>query len=369
MSIADSYQGLRATYRAMQRLDGLTPQRRGQQFNEWLADLLRACGLEAKASQRSAGEIDVVFSIGDVRYIVEAKWTKTKADTGQLAKLQKRVRQRLSGTYGVFVSMAGYTDEALKDLIHGDRLELLLLDQEHIEALLSEEISPQQLLSDLRDAAAFTGQPYTKMTDLRSAGGSGASLSADRMSPRVHPISNAERDSAGTWDPHQSSRGNPTGQYVAFSGYQAIYWALVGILVLLAAITTVLAIGDQGFGRIFAVVAVVFEVVLIMGFWRLAMHPIRLEVGRMGIQAFFPQDTAWMPWDRIDRVDVVRVNGNLAVVAWSEYAKLYPTTGEAGQGPHYVPTFDAVAICPLGPLRARRHEIVRALQSYGQNRC
>lgn len=115
--MADAQGDLRATYEAMQRLDGWTPQTRGQQFNGWLANLLRVSGIDAAANQRSAGEIDVVFTIGDVRYILEAKWSKTKADTGQLAKLQKRVRQRLSGTYGVFVAMAGYTDEALVSLL------------------------------------------------------------------------------------------------------------------------------------------------------------------------------------------------------------------------------------------------------------
>ncbi|GAA1716715.1 hypothetical protein GCM10009765_76680 [Fodinicola feengrottensis] len=39
-----------------------------------------------------------------------------------IAKLQKRVRQRLPGTYGVFLTMSGYSPEALADLAYGDRV-------------------------------------------------------------------------------------------------------------------------------------------------------------------------------------------------------------------------------------------------------
>jgi Holliday junction resolvase-like predicted endonuclease len=169
MSTAEVLENLRATYAAMRRLDGLTPQDRGRQFNGWIANLLRARGISAQENHRSAGELDVVFSIGDTRYILEAKWLKSKADTGQLAKLQKRVRQRLSGTYGVFVSMEGYTQEALRDLVQGERLELILLDKEHVEAVLFGEISPQALLAKLRDEASFAGRAYTPMAFVRGA--------------------------------------------------------------------------------------------------------------------------------------------------------------------------------------------------------
>jgi hypothetical protein len=88
----------------MQALVGMTPQARGRRFNAWIAELLGIHGVAARADNRSLGEIDVAFSVGDTRYVLEAKWTTAKADTGQLAKLQKRVRQRLAGTCGVFVS-------------------------------------------------------------------------------------------------------------------------------------------------------------------------------------------------------------------------------------------------------------------------
>jgi Holliday junction resolvase-like predicted endonuclease len=366
MSTADVLENLRATYAAMQRLDGLTAQDRGRQFNGWLADLLRAHEIGAQENQRSAGEIDVVFSIGDTRYILEAKWSKTKTDTGQLAKLQKRVRQRLSGTYGVFVSMAGYTPEALSDLGQGERLELILLDKEHIEAVLAGEISPQALLSKLRDEASFAGRPYTPMAVVRASRSVVITRPDMESGGRAEPSQGPGGESA--WDPQQARRGNPSGQYLTFQGYQGLYWILVALMLLLALVTSFGVIDGRGFWKVIFAGIVAFEVLLVVGFWRLAMRPIRLEIGVTGIQTFFPRNTAWMPWEQVDRVDVIRADGNLAVVAWSRYATLFPTTGEAGMGAHYIPSLGAVAVCPLGPLRAKRHDVVRALQRYGQNR-
>jgi hypothetical protein len=153
-------------YGTLRRLEGHTPQSRGQRFNGLIAEMLRCWGIDAIASDRSAGEIDVLFAADGVRYILEAKWEASKADTGEVAKLQKRVRQRLAGTYGVFLSISGYSAEALADVKDGERLEVLLLDGGHWEAMLGGLISPAELLGLVRDQAAFRGRAYTPVTDL-----------------------------------------------------------------------------------------------------------------------------------------------------------------------------------------------------------
>lgn len=153
-------------YDHLQRLLGHTPQSRGQRFNSMIAELLQCWGVQATANVRAAGEVDVAFSIDGVRFVVEAKWEKAKTDTGRIAKLQKRVRQRLSGTYGVFLSMSGYSPEALADIVHGDRLEVLLLNVEHWEAMLGGLVPPQELFNLVRDRASFYGEPYTPLAQL-----------------------------------------------------------------------------------------------------------------------------------------------------------------------------------------------------------
>ncbi len=131
-----------------------------------IAELLQCWGISATPNVRAAGEVDVAFAIDGIRFVVEAKWEKAKADTGRIAKLQKRVRQRLSGTYGVFLSMSGYSPEALADVADGDRLEVLLLDSEHWEAMLGGLVPPQELLNLVHDRASFYGEPYAPLAGL-----------------------------------------------------------------------------------------------------------------------------------------------------------------------------------------------------------
>jgi hypothetical protein len=67
-------QALIGEYGRLRRLDGHTPQSRGQRFNEIIATMLRAWGFDARSSVRAKGEVDVAFAAGGVRYVVEAKW-------------------------------------------------------------------------------------------------------------------------------------------------------------------------------------------------------------------------------------------------------------------------------------------------------
>ncbi len=86
---------------------------RGQQFNELVAELLRCWGLErVQANVRSVGEIDVTFAMDGTRFLLEAKWQQAPVSFDPIAKLSRRITQRLAGTRGVCLSMSGYTADA-----------------------------------------------------------------------------------------------------------------------------------------------------------------------------------------------------------------------------------------------------------------
>lgn len=157
-------------YRGLRMLEGHTAQSRGRRFNDMIAELLRCWGIEATTSVRGTGEIDVVFSHASVRFVLEAKWQTPKADTGQIAKLQKRVRQRIAGTYGIFLSMSGFSDEALVEVKDGERLELFLLDVSHWEAMLAGLVPPDELLRLVHDRAAFHGDAHASLATLLVSG-------------------------------------------------------------------------------------------------------------------------------------------------------------------------------------------------------
>jgi Holliday junction resolvase-like predicted endonuclease len=178
MHDATGLQDLIAEYGRLKAMDGHTPQSRGQRFNEVVATMLRCWGLEAQESVRAVGEIDVAFSLGNQRYVLEAKWEKARADTGHVAKLQRRVAQRLQGTVGIFLAMAGYTADALDEVNRGARLEVLLLDRVHFEAMLSGLVPPSELLGLLHDRASFRGESYTPLLTLLKS-------DATRAAPKV----------------------------------------------------------------------------------------------------------------------------------------------------------------------------------------
>lgn len=116
-------------YGRLQRLEQMTPQRRGQRFNEFIAELLDYWGLErVEANVRSVGEIDVAFACDGTRFLLEAKWEKEPASFDPIAKLSRRITQRFVGTRGVFLSMSGYTGAAQADMLRGQQPDMLLLD-------------------------------------------------------------------------------------------------------------------------------------------------------------------------------------------------------------------------------------------------
>jgi hypothetical protein len=313
----------------------------------------RCWGVDPKANQRSAGEIDVTFSAGDIRYILEAKWEKTKTNTGQLAKLQKRVRQRLSGTYGIFLSMAGYSEEALREISQGERLEVLLLDFRHLAAMLDGMVSPQQLLSRLRDVAAFEGAAYTPMSKLVPGTSPSTNSAATTVPPDADvltPFGKDLRSDSGEllpWNPVRADRGNPKGAYVAFVGRQGLYALLTLLLGFLILLLLFLLFIVGWFGKVLLALAVVVCILLAWGFGLMAAVPVRLEIGLFGMQVHARRETVWIPWEVVDRVDVIRVEGNPHVVAWCERADLFPELDTFGGGPRFLPALGAIAVCPL----------------------
>jgi restriction endonuclease len=154
-------------YGRMRRPEGMTPQRRGQRLNDFVADLFSHWGVDpVQANVRSIGEIDVPFTIDGMRFLLEAKWEQAAISLEPTAKLSRRITQRLAGTRGVFLSMSGYSDEALRDMLRGQQPDMLLLDRTHFEAMLSGLMSPHELFTELVGRASYHGEVHVPLTNL-----------------------------------------------------------------------------------------------------------------------------------------------------------------------------------------------------------
>lgn len=176
-------------YGRMRRLEAMTPQARGQQFNELVAELLRCWGLErVQANVRSVGEIDVTFAMDGTRFLLEAKWEQAPVSFDPIAKLSRRITQRLAGTRGVCLSMSGYTADALSDMLRGQQPDMLLLDRAHVEAMLSGLLSPHDLFNELLDRASYRGEVSVPLTELLAPNETSAPLVLAPGEPADHPV-------------------------------------------------------------------------------------------------------------------------------------------------------------------------------------
>ncbi|WP_460155975.1 restriction endonuclease [Pseudomonas sp. S2_H10] len=165
----EKLQSLISEYGKMKAFDGYSAQTRGQALNELIAKMFTCWGLEAESNIRhknGKGETDTITTINSKHYIIEVKWEQKKTDTGDIAKLQKRVRQRIEGTTGIFISIAGYSPESIADLTDGERLSIICLDETHLEAMLSGFVPPEEMITKLLKKASLEGIAYSAIEDL-----------------------------------------------------------------------------------------------------------------------------------------------------------------------------------------------------------
>ncbi|MEU4541494.1 caspase family protein [Streptosporangium sp. NPDC023825] len=169
------------------------------------------------------------------------------------------------------------------------------------------------------------------------------------------------------WDVGRSHRGNDEGVYVTFEARHRTYWVLTFLMTLLGLLMVLLAFTPDlsVLARIAFGVGATFSLLLTLGFAQMARAPIRLEVGAQGVQLFARSGTTWIPWSVISAIDIEQVNGNPHVVVWLEEADIFPDFDTFGGGARFIPKQGAIALCPINVLRAGRHEIAKALRTYG----
>jgi hypothetical protein len=146
---------LRSELERLRRSDGgdMSRQERGRGYERWLYALLDAAGLDPRSSYRPVGEeIDGSFVLDGRALLFEAKWTKDKLPASSIYAFKGKVDGKLIGTVGVYISMAGFTKDSIDALARGKDLNVILADDEDIEASLELGIAAV-LRSKLRAAA------------------------------------------------------------------------------------------------------------------------------------------------------------------------------------------------------------------------
>lgn len=195
-----------------------------------------------------------------------------------------------------------------------------------------------------------SGEPEQRADNKRS-------FSVSRVSPSIN------------WDINRAGRGNGENTKI-FHAHRRTYWLLFSVLLLLLLVVAVIAATPDVSvpSRIAAACGGATVFFFIYASARMARSPVRLEIGANGVQLFARSRTTWLPWRIIDRIEVIRVQGTPHVVAWIPDPKIFPTFDTLGGGPRYVPALGAVAVCPVGVMRASAREIRQALNTYYDGR-
>lgn len=143
-----------------------SPQRRGYALEKILNGLFELFDLDPKASFKIVGEqIDGAFSFEGTDYLLEAKWQKELVAADDLDGLAGKLSRKLENTLGLFLSINGYSEDAVKTHSSGRRL-VILMDGSDLMAVLEGRIDLVQLLLRKRRKAAETGNIYLKIHEI-----------------------------------------------------------------------------------------------------------------------------------------------------------------------------------------------------------
>lgn len=109
---------------------------------------------------RLTGEqIDGSFKFEGENYIVEAKWQTPSASTHQLYAFAHKVDGKMHGR-GIFISVNGFSNEAIRAIVHGKYIQTILMDGEDLSHVLEDRITLEATLDYKVRAAQTRGEVY-----------------------------------------------------------------------------------------------------------------------------------------------------------------------------------------------------------------
>ena len=173
----ENLQRIRSSQAVLNRLDEIKTnyfrlvtskeyQKRGFELEKVLYDLFELFDLDPKASFRNTGEqIDGAFTLEGTDYLFEAKWQNHLINASDLDSFSGKVKRKLDNTLGLFLSVNGFSQDAVR--IHSvGRSTVLLMDGTDLMAVLENQIDFVSLIVRKRRYAAQTGNIYLKINEV-----------------------------------------------------------------------------------------------------------------------------------------------------------------------------------------------------------
>jgi hypothetical protein len=141
--------------------DAVEKRRRGFAFERLLMALFAIDDLEPRAGYRPEGEqIDGSIYLDGRVYLLEAKWHADPLPASTLYQFKGKVDGKLAGTIGIFISMSGYSKDAVDALILGKNLNVILFDRRDMDAAIIRGSGFRQVLKFKLRKASEEGAIY-----------------------------------------------------------------------------------------------------------------------------------------------------------------------------------------------------------------
>jgi hypothetical protein len=162
-------EALRERWRELQTLPaGLTrgelarwKRGRGYELERLLIELARLEKLDAAPAYRGKGEqIDGYFAVDHQRFLLETKWHELPAAASDVYAFQGKLRGKLLGTLGLFVSISHFAKETEWALGYGKEINVLLADGRDIEIAFDPARSLTEMVRVKMRAATQRGDVY-----------------------------------------------------------------------------------------------------------------------------------------------------------------------------------------------------------------
>ena len=133
----------------------------GYAFERWLYDLAVFFELEARPGYVAEGrQIDGALTIEGTTFLTETKFTNKAVESPDIDIFMAKIESKADNTMGLFMSIAGFTDGAIRSASK-QRTPMLLLDHSHLfNLILRGVMTLPQVVSRVKRHASQTGSSY-----------------------------------------------------------------------------------------------------------------------------------------------------------------------------------------------------------------
>jgi hypothetical protein len=136
-------------------------QQRGYAFERFLNEFFEFEGLSPRGSFKIIGEqIDGSFAWANRTYLVEAKWVKEPVAGAEFGAFMYKIAGKTADTRGLYISINGYSPQAVLGLIGKGELRFVCIDGTHLLRSLEPGRDFKKTLGVLWRHASETGEVY-----------------------------------------------------------------------------------------------------------------------------------------------------------------------------------------------------------------